>query len=102
MNYSQELYDIRDNLHREIVHIAVSTYNIWDNLLELDIHLEFASFIDGVPSRTKIIGVDSQSGTLVDDKDCTISYEDVPLEILGVIHAKLKNKEFSFKPDMFL
>lgn len=102
MNYSHELQEIRNRIHREIVYCAVSTYNVWDSILEFNTPQEFAHVADGIAARTTLVGVDAKTGCLIDDNDDVIPYEGVPLEILGVIHNMLTSKEFSLKPDLFL
>lgn len=102
MNAIQDLTSIRDRIHREIVYQAVSTYNIWDTVIEFHKPQVYACLIDDLPARTTLVGVDGTTGQLVDINDDIVPYETVPLEILVAIHTMLLNKAFSLKPDLFV
>jgi hypothetical protein len=101
MNYFSEIMNLRDKLHKVIVHTAVSTYNPYDLTLELNNPITFVRLVDDIPVKFTVTGVNSSTGYLMGNGHI-IDYQYVPLEILSEIYNSLDRKEFSLNPELFV
>jgi len=101
-NYSKVLYDLRHNLHRDIVQTA-SLNDIFfdgDYIFEQPVKSVVGHFLFPNEFEPKLIiikGIDNSSGIIAEDKNgerLYIRYMDVPLESLDEMLVKLKSKKF--------
>ena len=103
MNHTYDLIKIRDNLHREIVQSAVSTYQS-DSIIEFDNPILFPSTDDdGLPLIVTITGIECNTGKVFDRFNRVVKYNYIPIEILCVLHHTINvTKQYSYKPDLFI
>jgi hypothetical protein len=101
-NYSKVLYDLRHNLHRDIVQTA-SLNDIFfdgDYIFEQPVKSVIGHFLflnEFEPKLILIKGINNSSDIIAEDKDgerLYVRYMDVPLESLDEMLVKLKSKKF--------
>lgn len=104
MNYTQQLTEIKNNIHKEIVFTVVKESNQPNGYFSLDLdepvgyvselyrptENEFARrIVTGVNSECNLVGTD------LDGNEKTILYRDIPVEQLDEILSKLERKKYT-------
>lgn len=102
MDYSQELFKMRDKMHSEIVRETINTVLARENMiLILDEPIQFnLEYYRPSPRNGSedvlITGVDGNSneliGTNLDGEERFIYYRDVPVETLAILHKNVTGK----------
>lgn len=107
MSYIQQLIDIRNGLHKEIIYAVIDQTRVMEEPfeLELDVPVQFTTEIYrpyGNEVVTRVItSLESDNmillGTDLDGNEKTIMYKDVPVELLAEVHQQLKLKKYKLK-----
>jgi hypothetical protein len=106
MDYFKQLNDLRDELHKKIIHTAIlasAPGSYYD--LDLDDHLE-ASFTircketcERITTQVNLTGINGTTGELVAETahgtPKRLYYSDLTLEQLATLHKKLEAKLFT-------
>jgi hypothetical protein len=101
-DYSKVLYDLRHNLHKDIVQTA-SLNDIFfdgDYIFEEPVKAVVGHYLflgEFEPKIISIKGINDSSDMIAEDKDGNriyVRYMDVPLESLNEMLVKLKSKKF--------
>lgn len=101
-DHSKVLYDLRNNLHRDIVQTASLNDIFFDGNYMFDEpvksvvgHCVYLN--ESVPKLVSIKGINGSSDMIAEDehgKEIYVRYIDVPIESLNEMFKKLKEKKF--------
>jgi hypothetical protein len=107
MSYIQQLNEIRNNIHKEIVFAVIDETKAIDEdfQIELDLGVEYVTEqyrpYNGEVVKRVVTGVDSATSELVgtddDGNEKLIQYRDVPVERLAEVLLLLKTKKYKTK-----
>lgn len=107
MSYLQQLNEIRNNIHKEIVFAVINETKAIDDdfQIELDLGVEYVAEqyrpYDGEIVKRIVTGVDSATSELVgtdtDGNEKLIQYRDVPVERLAEVLLLLNSKKYKLK-----
>lgn len=107
MNYLQQLNEIRNSIHKEIIFAVINETKVEndDFQIELDMGVEYVTEqyrpYDGEVVKRIITGIDSGTSELVgtdeDGNEKLLQYRDVPIERLAEVLTMLNAKKYKIK-----
>lgn len=104
MNYAQELLNLRDKMHKDIVQTTLKLSRKGEDF-ELELLNPFSiwiteSFDDDYQVKVAIMGICGTTGELItrgitENAYCDINYNDLTMEQLAFLHRQIETESFT-------
>ena len=104
MNYTEQINNLRDKMHKDIIHSVQRAHTVADDF-DIELLHPFSiwvteGFEDEYQVKIGIMGVSGTSGDLItrgitEDAYCDVNYSDLSMEELAHLHRQIQTEQFT-------